>query len=57
VSGFRFDAVNVGLQGSGHTCAVTPEHAAYCWGWNFAGQLGDGTTTTRLSPVAVAGQS
>jgi alpha-tubulin suppressor-like RCC1 family protein len=38
-----------------HTCAVTTDHRAYCWGDNFAGQLGDGTKTTRLAPVAVAG--
>jgi alpha-tubulin suppressor-like RCC1 family protein len=41
---------------SQYTCAVTPDSRAYCWGWNaFFGQLGDGTTTNRLKPVAVAG--
>ena len=42
-------------QVSAGTCGVTPDHRAYCWGDNFLGQLGDGTTTDRLTPVAVAG--
>ena len=39
------------------TCAVTQSGAVYCWGDNSYGQLGDGTFTTRTSPVLVTGVS
>ncbi|MCI0689436.1 MAG: Ig-like domain-containing protein, partial [Sporichthyaceae bacterium] len=41
--------------GPEHTCAVTTEGAAFCWGFNNFGQLGDETTTDRTRPVPVAG--
>ncbi len=40
--------------GSGFSAAVTASGAEYAWGLNSYGQLGDGTSTTRLAPVAVA---
>jgi alpha-tubulin suppressor-like RCC1 family protein len=39
---------------SGHTCGTTTAALAYCWGGNGWGQLGDGTTTERQLPTAVA---
>ena len=40
--------------GNSHTCAMTNNSAIMCWGNNSNGQLGDGTTTNRLSPVNVS---
>ena len=36
------------------TCGITTDRKAYCWGRNGSGQLGDGTTTMRVEPVAVS---
>ncbi|MBB6562173.1 alpha-tubulin suppressor-like RCC1 family protein [Acidovorax soli] len=41
--------------GGDHTCALTTAGAAQCWGYNFYGQLGDGSTTDKATPQAVTG--
>jgi len=43
--------------GDRFTCAVLSSGAAKCWGSNGSGQIGDGTTTNRYTPVAVSGLS
>lgn len=52
--GLTFVSLNDG-DNPNHTCGLTSGGAAYCWGYNNSGQLGDGTTTQRLTPVAVVG--
>lgn len=39
--------------GEHFTCARKLDGTVWCWGWNVAGQLGDGTTEDKHSPVQV----
>ena len=41
--------------GEYHSCGISTAGAAYCWGRNDYGQLGDGTRTNQSAPVAVGG--
>ena len=49
------DRIGEGTTGLGATCAVIASGAAYCWGWNDFGMLGDGTFESRAYPTAVVG--
>lgn len=48
----EFAAVSVGLF---HTCGLTPDAQAYCWGAGGAGHLGNGANNDSPTPVAVNG--
>jgi alpha-tubulin suppressor-like RCC1 family protein len=53
VSGdLEFAAVSAG---GFHTCAVTPDGAAYCWGDNASGQLASSTSGQVAGPVRIPG--
>ncbi|MEM4461028.1 MAG: hypothetical protein QXY70_02735, partial [Nanopusillaceae archaeon] len=41
--------------GESHTCALLSNGSVACWGYNYYGQLGDGTNTNRATPVNVVG--
>ena len=54
VGGFT-DWVQIAAGYSGNSAAVRANGTAWSWGRNNSGQLGDGTTTNRSSPVSVIG--
>jgi alpha-tubulin suppressor-like RCC1 family protein len=43
--------------GHSDSCALKTDGSLWCWGLNYTGQLGDGTTETRTKPVSVFGMS
>src|SRR3989442_1774307 len=50
--GLTFRAISAG---SGFACGVRTSGAGYCWGANFRGELGTGTTNGSATPAAVVG--
>jgi len=51
---FLSDVVAIGA-GANFSCGLRSDGAAFCWGENGDGQLGDGTQTAIAEPVAVRG--
>lgn len=51
---YRYDIVSAG---DGYSCLALQSGGVRCWGRNDQGQLGNGTTSTWLPPVHVAGIS
>jgi len=50
------DAVLLARGGrNAHNCALRRNGEVVCWGYDVAGQVGDGSTTNRLTPIAVSG--
>lgn len=50
--GLRFRTISAG---GAHTCGLSTDDRAYCWGYNGNGELGDGSRTDRRAPSPVAG--
>src|SRR5262250_2684136 len=51
--GATFALISAGMS---HTCGLTSGGVPYCWGRNGSGELGNGSTTSSLVPVGVAGR-
>jgi len=49
-NGITFSTISTGYD---HTCAISSDASAYCWGDNSHGELGDGTSVDRFSPVEI----
>jgi alpha-tubulin suppressor-like RCC1 family protein len=56
-SGTAFLTGIVAIAAGGPSIALKSDGTLWSWGLNASGQLGDGTTTNRLLPVQVVGQS
>jgi alpha-tubulin suppressor-like RCC1 family protein len=55
-SGLTFRTLDL-EPGAFHACGLTLEGSMYCWGNNDWGQIGDSTTSSRLTPFRSAGPS
>lgn len=53
-TGVDFPVAVLGV-GNGHSCAVDPVGAAFCWGNNATGQVGNGAAANVMVPTAVSG--
>jgi len=54
VAGLDSGVLEIGM-GAFHECALLVDGSVKCWGDNYHGQLGDGTTEDRAAPTLVTG--
>jgi alpha-tubulin suppressor-like RCC1 family protein len=54
LGGLAFQSISAGSQ-QYFACGLTTAGVAYCWGYNDYGQLGNGTLTNAMAPLAVKG--
>ena len=50
---FKDKTVKSIAAGENYTCAIASDDKAYCWGYNYAGQVGDNSKVSRSVPTAV----
>jgi alpha-tubulin suppressor-like RCC1 family protein len=50
LGGIRFKRITAA---NNHSCGISLNDEAYCWGYNALGAIGDGTTADRLQPVKI----
>lgn len=56
VSGMSSGVIAI-TAGQMHTCALMSSSSMFCWGNNDYGQVGDGTVSSKIVPVAVSSMS
>lgn len=52
--GFLTDVASISA-GRYHSVVLKNDGTVWAWGWNYYGELGDGTTVQRTTPVQVSG--
>ena len=51
------DAPSALVAGDFHAIALRPDNTVWTWGYNYAGQMGDGTRRDRPAPIIIPGLS
>jgi alpha-tubulin suppressor-like RCC1 family protein len=53
ISGLSMSHISSSKSGYGHSCALSSDNHAYCWGSNGSGELGVGNWTVNMSPAPI----